>query len=212
MSAPLERGGGSVERSLYGADRGAVHFPKGSAGAAGRGPAGGGGAERADAGGLRFPMHSMEPTFKTKSGEIRIVDARNFPVTTTSMAHVVVKPGGLRELHWHPDANEWQYYLQGTGRMTVFFTAAKARTMDFKAGDVEYVPQTFGHYVENTGTDDLIFIEMFKNAHYKDLSLSTWVTHAPEQLIRDHLRISHETLQAIPKGSSTVVPGRESDL
>jgi oxalate decarboxylase len=153
-----------------------------------------------------FPLHTMDPTFKTKSGEVRIVDSRNFPVTTTSMAHVIIKPGGMRELHWHPSANEWQYYLQGTARMTVFFTAAKARTMDFKAGDVGYVPQTFGHYVENTGDTDLIFIEMFKDAHYRDLSLSTWITHAPEQLIIDHLRISPETLAKIPHGASTVVP------
>ena len=153
-----------------------------------------------------FPMHSMAPTFKTKSGEVRIVDSKNFPVTTTSMAHVVVKPGGLRELHWHPNANEWSYFLQGKGRMTVFFTAAKARTMDFNAGDIGYVPQTFGHYVENTGDTDLIFIEMFKSPHFMDLSLSTWVTHAPAQLMIDHLRISPEVLKAIPKGNSTVVP------
>ena len=62
-----------------------------------------------------FPMHSMAPTYKTKSGEVRIVDSRNFPVTTTSMAHVIVKPGGLRELHWHPNASEWSYFIQGQG-------------------------------------------------------------------------------------------------
>ena len=153
-----------------------------------------------------FPMHSMAPTFKTKSGEVRVVDAQNFPVTTTSMAHVIVKPGGLRELHWHPNANEWSYFLQGKGRMTVFFTAGKARTMDVNTGDVGYVPQTFGHYVENTGDTDLIFIEMFKASHFQDLSLSTWVTHAPAQLVTDHLRISTKTLQAIPQGNSTIVP------
>ena len=153
-----------------------------------------------------FPMHSMAPTFKTKSGEVRIVDAQNFPVTTTSMAHVIVKPGGMRELHWHPNANEWTYFLQGKGRMTVFFTGAKARTMDFNAGDMGYVPQTFGHYVENTGETDLIFIEMFKASHFQDLSLSTWVTHAPAQLVTDHLRISEETLKAIPQDNSTIVP------
>ncbi len=153
-----------------------------------------------------FPLHSMAPTFKTKSGEVRVVDAQNFPVTTTAMAHVTVKPGGLRELHWHPNANEWQYFIQGKGRMTVFFTAAKARTMDFNAGDVGYVPQTFGHYVENIGNTDLIFLELFKAPRFQDLSLSDWVTHAPEQLIRDHLRISAETLQAIPRDNSTVVP------
>ena len=153
-----------------------------------------------------FPLHAMAPTYKTKYGEVRIVDAQNFPVTTMAMALVTVKPGGLRELHWHPNTNEWQYYIQGKGRMTVFFTAAKARTMDFTAGDVGYVPQTFGHYVENTGDTDLVFIEMFKASRFQDLSLSTWVTHAPAQLMTDHLRISEETLKAIPRGNSTVVP------
>ncbi len=153
-----------------------------------------------------FPMHSMAPTFKTKSGEVRIVDGGNFPVTTTSMAHVRVKPGGMRELHWHPNANEWTYFLEGKGRMTVFFTAAKARTMDFNAGDIGYIPQTFGHYVENTGDTDLVFIEMFKSPKFVDLSLSDWVTHAPQQLITDHLRISADVLKAIPRDNSTIVP------
>jgi oxalate decarboxylase len=153
-----------------------------------------------------FQMSGMAPTLKTKSGEVRIVDSRNFPVTTTSMAHVTVKPGGLRELHWHPNASEWSYFLQGKGRMTVFFTAGKARTMDFAAGDVGFVPQTFGHYVENTGDEDLIFVEMFKNPRFMDLSLSEWVTHAPPQLVMDHLRISPEVLKAIPRANSVVVP------
>ena len=153
-----------------------------------------------------FPLHSMAPTLKTKSGEVRIVDSRNFPVTTTSMAHVTVKPGGLREMHWHPNANEWSYFIKGKGRMTVFFTAAKARTMDFAAGDIGFVPQTFGHYVENTGDEDLVFIEMFKSPKFMDLSLSEWVSHAPPQLVMDHLRISPDVLKAIPKTNSTIVP------
>jgi len=53
---------------------------------------------------------------------------------------------------------------------------------------------------------DLIFIEMFKASRLQDLSLSTWVTHAPAQLVMDHLRISAETRQAIPQANSTIVP------
>ena len=126
--------------------------------------------------------------------------------SSTERAAAEIDPGGLRELHWHPNASEWSYFIQGKGRMTVFFTGAKARTMDFAAGDVGYVPQTFGHYVENTGDTDLIFVEMFKNAHFSNLSLSDWVTHAPPQLMMDHLRISKETLQAIPGTNAAVVP------
>jgi oxalate decarboxylase len=34
----------------------------------------------------------------------------------------------LRELHWHPNADEWKYYIHGKGHMTVFFNAADAMT------------------------------------------------------------------------------------
>ena len=154
-----------------------------------------------------FSLRSMAPTFKTGSGEVRVVDTRNFPVSTTiAAAHVVVKPGGLRELHWHQNADEWQYYIQGQARMTVFFNGSKARTADFNAGDVGVVPKTLGHYVENTGTTDLIFLEMFKAERFMDLSLSDWMTHAPPSLISQHLGISEELLRRLPQDKAPIMP------
>ena len=112
-----------------------------------------------------FRMMQMKPQKSTKGGEVRIVDSTNFPAAANiAMAHVTLKPGALRELHWHPNADEWQYYIQGSGRMTVFFNRATARTIDFHPGDVGYIPQTLGHYIENTGDSDLVFLEMFKTA------------------------------------------------
>lgn len=155
-----------------------------------------------------FALHSMEPTIKSKSGEIRIIDARNFKVPnfTIAAAHVVVKPGGLRELHWHQNADEWQYFIAGKGRMTVFFNGGKARTADFNAGDVGIVPRTFGHYIENTGDTDLIFVEMFKAPVYMDLSLNEWVSNTPPELVMQHLGISRETLESIPRTKHGIVP------
>jgi len=154
-----------------------------------------------------FSLRSMEPTYKTKSGEVRVIDARNFPAADTiAAAHVIVHPGGLRELHWHQNADEWQYYVKGKGRMTVFFNGGKARTTDFNAGDVGYVPKTLGHYVENTGDTDLVFLEMFKANRFRDLSLSEWITHTPPALITQHLGITQEMLQKIPKDKTPIVP------
>jgi oxalate decarboxylase len=154
-----------------------------------------------------FRMMRMQPQKSNRSGEVRIVDSSNFPVAKNiAMAHVTVKPGAMRELHWHPNANEWQYYLAGKGRMTVFFNKSAARTADFNPGDVGYVPQTLGHYVENTGDSDLVFLEMFKTSHYQDISLNNWLTHIPPELVIQHLGISEETLKAIPKANNTLVP------
>jgi oxalate decarboxylase len=153
-----------------------------------------------------FRTMQMPPTKSTKGGEVRIVDASNFPITTTTMALVTVRPGGLRELHWHPNADEWQYFMAGKGRMTIIATGNKARTMDFQAGDVGYVEKTLLHYVENTGDTDLVFLEMFKAPQFQDLSFTEWLTHTPPELVMAHLRIDRETYDAIPKSKTVITP------
>ena len=153
-------------------------------------------------------MKEMSPQKATPSGEVRIVDSRNFPVATNiAMAHVTLKPGALRELHWHPNADEWQYYVTGKGRMTLFHNKSASRTADFNSGDVGYVPRTLGHYIENTGDEDLVFLEMFRAPIYEDLSLNDWMTHIPPELVLQHLNISPQTLDAIPKRNAAVLPG-----
>src|SRR5262249_53004717 len=65
-------------------------------------------------------MLAQEPT-KVAGGRARVTDSSNFPVASTIAAALVeIEPGGMRELHWHPNADEWQYYIGGQGRMTVF--------------------------------------------------------------------------------------------
>src|SRR6266446_5301483 len=154
-----------------------------------------------------FRTMEMPPTKRTKGGEVRIVDSSTFKVSTNvAMAMVTVHPGGLRELHWHPNADEWQYYIAGKGRMTVVATGNKARTMDFQEGDVGYVEKTLLHYIENTGDTDLVFLEMFKSDHYQDLSLSEWLAHTPSELVMAHLHIDKATLDSIPKNGAVVTP------
>lgn len=152
-------------------------------------------------------LSAMEPTFQRSSGEVRIVDTRNFPVSNTiAAAHVRVKPGGMRELHWHQNADEWSYFIEGKARMTLFFNGAKARTADFFPGDIGLVPKTLGHYVENTGDTDLVFLEMFKASRFEDLSLSEWMRDSPPELMMGHLGISADVLKQIPKQKAVLMP------
>jgi oxalate decarboxylase len=153
-----------------------------------------------------FRTDAMKPTKQTKGGEVRIVDSRNFKVTTTTMAMVTVHPGGMRELHWHPNADEWQYFIAGKGRMTVVATGNRARTMDFQAGDVGYVQKTLLHYIENTGDTDLVFLEMFKADRFEEFSFSEWLAHTPPELVMAHLKIDKATYDAIPKGGGVIMP------
>jgi oxalate decarboxylase len=153
-----------------------------------------------------FHMSDMEPTYKNQFGQVHIVDSKNFKVNNAiAMGHVTVRPGAMRELHWHQNADEWQYYISGKARMTVFAAGGRARTMDFEKGDVGYVKQTFPHYIENTGGEDLVFIELFKNNFYQNVSLNNWLTHLPAALVQAHLNLSTATLDAIPHKEEVVV-------
>jgi len=145
-----------------------------------------------------FRMNDMKPQFEDAKGSVRIVDQSNFPATTISSAMVVLKPGAVREMHWHPNASEWQYWQQGTGRMTLFASGGKARTMEFHPQDVGYVPPVAGHVIENTGTEDLIFLEIFKNPKYGDISLNQWIRRLPEHMIQEHLYLSPQEIKQIP--------------
>jgi oxalate decarboxylase len=118
---------------------------------------------------------------------------------------VRIKPGGLRELHWHPNASEWQYWISGSGRMTVFASSGKARTMNFNPNDVGFVPAVAGHYIENTGTEDLVFLELFRSSYFAEFSLNQWIRRLPPKMAEDHLHLSEGELEKIPDAKFDVL-------
>jgi oxalate decarboxylase len=155
-----------------------------------------------------FKMGSMSPTVKTAGGEVRIVDSRNFPVNTSIAAGLVrLKPGAMRELHWHPNASEWQFWLAGKGRMTIVMPEGRARTMDFNANDVGFVPAVAGHYIENTGDIDVVFLEMFKSPQFVDFSLNNWISRMPPEMATSHLNLSEAALKRIPAEKQPIIGG-----
>ena len=137
-----------------------------------------------------YRLLAQKPTVRTKGGTVRISDSTTFPVATTiAAAFVEVEPGAMRELHWHPNANEAQYYISGQARMTVFAAAETAGTFNYQPGDVGFVPRNMGHYIENTGKTTLQFLELWKTDKFADVSLRQWLAFTPFDLVQAHLKI-----------------------
>jgi oxalate decarboxylase len=134
-----------------------------------------------------------------------VIDVKNFPVTNLSALVMDIEPGGMREIHWHPDADEWQYYMEGSARMTVFDATSKARTFNYTAGDVGFVPRTMGHYIENIGDSLLRIINVFNTPVYKDISLANWTALTPKELIRGHLNLDDDVIKGLRKERDAVV-------
>jgi oxalate decarboxylase len=154
-----------------------------------------------------FALASMPPVRKTAGGEVRIADSSNFKASTTiAAALVTVRPGGLREMHWHPNADEWQYYIAGQGEMTIFNVGPRAVTQNFRPGDIGYVKKSLGHYIKNTGNTDLVFLEIFRAPRFEDVSLSDWLTHAPRSLVAQHLNVDPSVIARFPNNKPLVLP------
>ena len=152
-------------------------------------------------------LGSQKP-IKAVGGEVRIVDSRNFPPATTIAAALVdIDPGAMRELHWHTTTDEWQYYVSGRARMTVFASDGTARTFDYQAGDVGYVPFAMGHYIENTGDEPVRFLEMFKSDRYADVSLNQWLALSPPELVEAHLNVDRATVASFSRTKPVIVRG-----
>lgn len=151
-----------------------------------------------------YHLRAQEP-IKVAGGQVRIVDSSNFPAASTIAAALVeIEPGGIRELHWHPNADEWQYYISGEARMTVFASGGRARTFDFQAGDVGYAPFAMGHYVENTGSDPLRYLEVFRSSYFADLSLNQWMALTTPKLVQAHLNLDQRMMSALSKNKPII--------
>lgn len=157
---------------------------------------------------VNYTYHMMQQDpVATAGGQVRIVDSTVFPAAGTIAAALVeVEPGGMREMHWHPNADEWQFYISGQARMTVFAADGNARTFDYQAGDVGSVPKPMGHYVENTGADTLRFLELFRSDRYEDVSLAKWLAFTPWKLVEAHLHIDRSVLAGVVARKTPVVP------
>ncbi|MGK9431523.1 oxalate decarboxylase family bicupin [Bacillus atrophaeus] len=152
-----------------------------------------------------YRLLEQEPV-TTDGGKVWIADSSNFTVSKTiASALVEVEPGGMREMHWHPNTDEWQYFISGQAKMTVFASDGHARTFNYQAGDVGYVPFAMGHYVQNTGDEPLVFLEIFKDDHYADVSLNQWLAMLPETFVQNHVNLGKEFTDALQKEKHPVI-------
>jgi oxalate decarboxylase len=139
-------------------------------------------------------------------GEERIVSSKEFPIQKTLTALIQdLKPGALREMHWHPNADEWQYYISGRSRVTIFGAHGRVATEEFQPGQIAFIKQGFGHFVEQVGNEPTRILVVFNSPVYEEISLSAWLAANPPALIADNFGFSAEQVARLPKGSKGIL-------
>lgn len=124
-------------------------------------------------------------------GEVRITDTTNFPISQrTAAAHVIINPHGLREMHWHPNADEWNFFIRGRARITIFASNGNARTFTYQPGDIGIVPKNNAHFVENIGDEPVEMLEVFRAPRFEDFSVEQWLAQTPATMVVEHMNLT----------------------
>ncbi|MET0430363.1 MAG: cupin domain-containing protein [Microvirga sp.] len=156
----------------------------------------------------RYPLLAQEPRRVGGGGTQRVVTMAEFPISTTMAGSVLeIEPGAMRELHWHPNADEWQYYLEGSAEMAVFLAEGQVVTETFEAGDVGYAPMGSGHYIRNTGPSVLRVLIGFNSGRYEANDLSAWLASNPVDVLATNLGLSRDVAARLPRQTAFMVPG-----
>lgn len=155
----------------------------------------------------RYPLMAQEPRRVPGGGTQRTVTVEEFPIAETMACSVLeIEPNAMRELHWHPNADEWQYYLEGDAEMGVFLAEGQSVIDQYTAGDIGYVPMGAGHYIKNTGTGVLRVLIGFNQPHYESNDLSNWLSTNPADVLITNLGLPPEIVAKLPNRGHFFVP------
>ncbi len=128
----------------------------------------------------KYQLLSQPPHRVFKGGREWRVDSSSFPISKTVTGVVLeLEPGALRELHWHPTADEWDYVVEGNLSITLFGSHGRFRTEVLEKGDVSYIPQGYGHSLENVGNKPCRVLIGFNTGVYATIDLSQWIVGNP---------------------------------
>ena len=156
----------------------------------------------------KFRLGKMTPRI-LEGGEERIVSSKEFPIQTTLTAvKMNLKPGALREMHWHPHADEWQYYVKGRARVTVFGSHGRVRTEELGPGNVGFIKQGYGHYVEQIGDEATELLILFNSPVYEEISLSNWLGANPNSILTTNFGVDRGVLDQLPKSERGILAPR----
>jgi oxalate decarboxylase len=132
-------------------------------------------------------------------GTNRLVSRREFPISTTMIGELMrIRAAACANRRWHPNADERQYYISGRARISVFGSHGRVGTEEFAAGDVGYVPQGSGHYIESAGSEELQLLIVLNDGSYRSISLIAWMASNPHLRLATNFRVSEAKFKDFP--------------
>lgn len=147
-----------------------------------------------------YNLRGMKSLDSEGGNTLKLATAKEFPASFNMAGALMhLEPGAMRQLHWHPNADEWQYVLNGDMELSVFASEGKASVSRLTAGDVGYVPKGYGHALRNDSQKPVDILIVFNDGNYQSIDLNDWITSNPNSALGNTFQLSPEMLEKLPR-------------
>jgi oxalate decarboxylase len=147
-----------------------------------------------------YNLGKQLPLTSEAGNTLRLASAKEFPASYNMAGALIhLEPGGMRQLHWHPNADEWQYILNGEMELSVFASEGKASVSRLQTGDVGYVPKGYGHALINKTNKPTDILIVFDDGDYQSIDLNDWIISNPDAALGNTFQLSPEMLDKLPR-------------
>src|ERR1700730_18121170 len=133
-------------------------------------------------------------------GWAREVTARRLPVATGPPGvNMRLKPGGIREMHWHKEA-EWAYMLAGRARITAIDPQGGSFVDDVGVGDLWYFPAGIPHSIQGLeqGCEFLLVFDDGAFSENATFLLTDWCLRTPRDVLAKNFALSATNFGNLP--------------
>lgn len=156
-----------------------------------------------------FDLKAQPRQDAVDGSSLQLASAKEFPASfNMSGAILHLEPGAMRSMHWHPNADEWQYVLSGSYDLSVFASQGKSSVSSLRQGDVGYVPMGYGHALRNTSDGPTDVLVVFNDADYESINLNDWLATNPTSVVANNLQIPVPLADQLPRSNSEFAPAR----
>lgn len=131
----------------------------------------------------KFSLFETEPK-SFQGGALHTVTKANFPpLHGLSLQVLRMEPGGIREFHVHPNAAQMDFTISGQGRIGLVGPQGDVQLLTMKEGDVSFIPQGYGHWIENPADEELRMILIVNHEEPVTIFLSDMIRALPRDAV-----------------------------
>jgi oxalate decarboxylase len=157
----------------------------------------------------KFNVEGISPQIQTAGGTVAKANTNSFPIlsgSNLSLFSLIMKPNGIREPHWHPNASELGYVLDGLARLIILNPGGNVDTFEIGPGEIYFVPMGFFHYIENLDSNKNVhFAIFFGSDNPGDIGISGSLSAYSNEVLSATFNLDPSYFNNLPRVSQDVL-------